>query len=65
MIIDYDDIEDLEFDGINHSDYPDYCDAYITAARYKRSGKPLDDTELDALNDDSDFIYEALQKYLY
>jgi len=29
MKLNYDAIDDITFDGIDHNDYPDYCDAYI------------------------------------
>ncbi len=35
MILDYTKIEDVEVDGIDTSDYPDFCDAYIAAATYR------------------------------
>ena len=57
-------IEDIEFDGINSWDSPDYCDAYISAACWK-DGTELTDEELDLLNDDHDFVYEKLYEYLY
>lgn len=53
----------IDFDGIDHSDAPDYCDAYIIAADY--NGIPLTEEELDTLNEDSCFVYEALMDYLY
>ena len=37
--IDVNELEDLEFDGINHSDYPEYCDAYISKASIREEGK--------------------------
>lgn len=61
----YDDIVDIEFGGIDHRDSPDYCDAYITHARYKRTGLALTDDELDTLNDDDDYRYNMLVKYLH
>lgn len=60
----YDDIVDIEFGGIDHRDAPDYCDAYITHARYKRTGLALTDDELDTLNDDVTYRYNMLVKYL-
>jgi hypothetical protein len=35
MKLDYTKIEDVEVDGIDTSDYPDFSDAYIAAATYK------------------------------
>ena len=60
---DYSQITEIEFDGIDHRDAPDYCDAYITAALYK--GKPMTDKQLDRLNNESDFVYESLMDYLH
>lgn len=55
-------IQNIEFDGIDHSDYPDYCDAYICTAEYE--GRPLTDEELEEVNDDRDFVYEVLMEHL-
>lgn len=52
----------IEWDGIDHSDYPDYCDAYIVNA--ERDGVELTEEELEELND-SDLKYELLMDYLY
>ena len=32
MNIDLNKITDIEFDGIDHKDYPDYCNSYISKA---------------------------------
>lgn len=61
--LDYSKIEDYTIEGIDHRDCPDYCDAYIASAVYK--GRPMTDAELDRLNSDSDFVYQAVQDYLY
>ena len=57
------DLENVEFAGIDHSDYPDYCDAYIESADI--DGVACTDTELDsvAINDGGSF-YEALLDHL-
>ena len=34
MRLDYTKIEDVEVDGIDTSDYPDFCDAYIATAKH-------------------------------
>ena len=54
---------DVAFEGIDHRDYPDYCDAFIASAEY--DGRELSDEELDELNDDSDLVYELLTDNLY
>lgn len=61
--LDYSQIADVELDGIDHRDAPDYCDAYISSATYE--GRDMTDEELDALNSDTDYIYEKLQDWLY
>ena len=49
--IDWNDITDLEFDGIDYRDYPDFCDAYCCNATWESTGEYLNDEELDLLND--------------
>ena len=61
--IDTSQVEDIEIDGINPRDYPDFCDAFILEATYK--GREMTDEELEALNEDSDFVYEQVMEYLY
>ena len=61
--IDYEYVTDIEFDKINHSDAPDYCDAYICAACYHDI--EMCEELLDKLNEDRDFVYDKLINYLY
>ena len=61
--IDTSQVEDVEVDGINPRDYPDFCDAFILEATYK--GREMTDEELEALNEDSDFVYEQVMEHLY
>ena len=64
MNLDLSKIEDIEFDGINHDDYPDYCDAFVTSATYK--GRDLSEEELEWVGDEhSDWVYEKLMEHLY
>ena len=56
--------KNAEFDGIDHGDYPDFCDAFITYAE-NESGIPLTDEELDQLNDDRATVHEMLWDHLY
>jgi hypothetical protein len=62
MTLDYKLIKDIEFDGIDHSDYPDYCDAYIVRAEY--NGKEMTEDQLTELNCERDFVYGKLMDYL-
>lgn len=56
-------ITNIAFDGIDHNDSPDFCDAYIVSA--ERNGVPLSEDEIDEINDDKDFVHEKLMEYLY
>ena len=61
--IDTSQVEDVEVDGIDTRDYPDFCDAFILEATYK--GREMTDEELEALNEDSDFVYDKVMESLY
>ena len=63
MSIDYKKITDIEFEDIDHGDYPDYCDAFISSANYE--GRDMTEEELEKLNQDSDFVYEELMNYIH
>jgi hypothetical protein len=56
-------IDNIEWDGIDHNDCPDYCDAYILFA--DRNGVPMSEDELDDLNEDRQLVHELLHKHLY
>lgn len=58
--LDYSKITNIEFDGVDHSDYPDFCDAYIVNAHY--DGQPMTEEQLEELNDNRDFVYESLMR---
>jgi hypothetical protein len=59
--IDYD---SLEVDGIDTRDYPDFVDAYFSDGYYT-DGTPLPDEVLNDLGDDSDLLYQHIEKRLY
>ena len=61
--LDYKLISNIQFDGIDHKDAPDYCDAYIVSADY--DGVEMTDEQIELLNDDRDYVYEKLMDYLY
>jgi len=61
--LDYSKIDDIELDGINTRDYPDFCDAYIASATYK--GRDMTDAELDRLNEDTDYVHAKVIDRLY
>ena len=60
MNIKFEKVEVLEVDGIDHNDYPKYCDAFISEALY--DGKTMSDEMLDEINDNHlEFVYEELK----
>ena len=63
MKIDFKKVEVLEVSDINHYDYPEYCDAYISEANY--NGNPMNDDMLDEINDNHpDFVYEKVWEFI-
>lgn len=58
-----DKIDDIEFDQVDMNDYPDFSDAYILFA--KMDGLEMNDDELEALNENRDFVYEKLINHLF
>jgi len=56
-------IDNIDFEGIDYKDAPDFCDAFISSADY--NGLEMTDEQLEAINEDSDFVHEELYKYLH
>lgn len=54
--IDESKLENIQVDGINMRDYPDFVDAYISYAEYE--GEPLTEDELNSLS--PAFVYEQV-----
>ena len=62
--IDINNVTDIEVDGVNTRDYPDFSDAYATYAVWKDSGEELSDEELDGLTDQhGDVIHELAHEH--
>tara|TARA_Y100000310_G_scaffold303287_1_gene341505 strand:- start:166 stop:387 length:222 start_codon:yes stop_codon:yes gene_type:complete len=65
--LDYNQIDDVVVDGINHNDAPDFSDAYIASAMYNDpitgNYRELDEDELATL--DSDWVYEQVENWIY
>jgi len=61
--IDYTKLENLEVEGIDTRDYPDFCDAYIGYAEI--DGLEATKEELEELNDNRDFVYELVWERLF
>jgi hypothetical protein len=64
--IDVKNIIDVELDGIDFNDAPDFCDAHIISAVWSDSGKSLSDDELETLNYEyREFVYECVISHIY
>ncbi len=61
--MDYDKIDNVELDGIDTADYPDFADAFIASADY--DGVPMTEQQLDILNEDGYFISLCVIKELF
>lgn len=56
-------LENIEVEGIDTKDYPDFCDAHVSYAEYK--GRELSQDELDWVNEHTDFVYNLVIDRLY
>lgn len=57
-------IENIEIEGINYEDYPDFCDAFLVSATL--NGEPLTDEELDYINNvHQDWVYEEVLNKIF
>jgi hypothetical protein len=67
--LDLDKIHDLEWEGVDGADSPDFVDAHITYASYEHqpnSFRDLTERELEWLCEEhSDWCYDKLLEYLY
>jgi len=59
MQINLSQIENMEFEGVDFSDYPDFVDAYLVSADI--DGRELTEEEIDFLNDEHyEFVNESV-----
>jgi len=56
-------ITNIEIDGMDTKDAPDFCDAFILSADY--DGKPMTEDQLDEINENSDFVYDKVLESIY
>ena len=59
----YDLIDNIEIDGIDTNDYPDFTDAFIASADY--NGVEMTDEQLEALNEDYSFVHDCVYAQLF
>lgn len=62
-ILNYDLIDNIEVDGIDTNDYPDFCDAFIVSADY--DGQPMSEAQINELNEDSSFLHDCVYNQLF
>jgi hypothetical protein len=48
---------DIEVEDVHTWDAPDFCDAFISSARWEDTGEFLSDEELEQLNEDRDLVH--------
>lgn len=63
MNIDFTQIDAVEVADVDMRDYPDFCDAYIEYCEI--NGVEATEEQLEVINDNSEFVYEEVQKYLF
>ena len=63
IIIDWKQVEDIELDGIDTRDFPDFCDAYISSATYQ--GRDATEEELEAMSDDGCVVNGLVHEQLF
>ena len=52
-------LDDIEIDGIDMRDYPDFCDAFLVGASYK--GRELTEDELEYVQESNpDWFYDQV-----
>lgn len=56
-------VQNVELDGIDHKDSPDFADAYISWATY--NGVPMTDEQLEQINNDKDFVHTKVLEHLF
>ena len=44
-------VVDIEVDGVDFKDYPDFCDSFISHAKFEDTGVALDEEQLYDLQD--------------
>ena len=64
MKLDLRKVGNMEFEGIDFADYPDFVDAFLVAADY--DGKEMTEEQIDYINDEHyDFVNERVYSSLF
>ncbi len=59
----FDQISDVVFENIDFSDAHDFSDAFIVSACL--DGEPMNDEQLEELNNDHNLVYDLLMDHIY
>jgi hypothetical protein len=62
-MIDFTKVEVTSIEGIDMSDYPKFCDAYVSEALI--DGEPATEAELEEIQENSSFFYDALTDFIH
>jgi hypothetical protein len=62
-MIDFNQVEVTAIEGIDFADYPDFCDAYVSEELI--AGVPATEAELEEIQENSSFFYDALTDYIH
>jgi hypothetical protein len=58
-------VTSIELANVNSKDAPDFCDAYISSAKWVDTGADLEESELDELSNSDDLVAElAIQELI-
>jgi hypothetical protein len=59
-------VVDIEVDGIDTRDYPDFCDAYFSGAAWEDTGESLTADELEQLQDENpELLYDKVIDHVF
>ena len=59
-------VVDVQIEDVDPRDYPDFCDAFFAYAVFEDTGEPLDEDDMDLLNEVySDVVQEMAFESLH
>jgi hypothetical protein len=58
-------VVDARVDGIDMSDYPDFCDAYFESACYEDGTALTDDELIDLTDQNQEILHEMVYDLIY
>lgn len=61
--IDFNKVHVTEVDGIDMSDYPKFCDAYISEAEI--DGVEATEEQLETINENGEFLLDAVYDWIH